>query len=91
MLIFWRCAAILQRESDGAARCTTLAGGFTHRFAGSREADTVAAWLEKVESGMFANNDPATVGRPGEKGNSAGDDMGLERLEDHPLEASDQK
>ena len=89
LLIFWRCAAVLQRDKEGAAKCIALAEGFINRFADSQEAETVAAWLSKGECGKPPSSRPAAAGRPFEVGSGEGGDMVLERLEDHPLEESD--
>lgn len=89
LLVFWRCAAVLQREAGGAAKCAALAEGFAHRFAGSREAETVTAWLEKTTLGTPGSGTPKGAGDPDKEGGRAGEEMVLERLEDHPLEDSD--
>lgn len=89
LLVFWRCAAVLQREAGGAAKCAALAEGFAARFAGSREAETVTAWLEKTTLGTPGSGTPKGSGDPDKEGGGTGEEMVLERLEDHPLEDSD--
>lgn len=85
-LVFWRCAALLQRETNGPAKCAALADEFVRRFAGSREADTVTAWARKLGEIPPADVRSTANGHLSAGKHGALDDLGLERLEDHPLE-----